>query len=171
MKQKQNSMLESLAQNYNFNIERCGKLPTIDYVYPDYLKDGNTEQFRFSSTLRKELSDRAYIVRNDLKNKKVAYTLNEKILQEVGKIAPRLGIAEQLSGKYNTIYHDPLLFVGLNESDFSAYIVKIVADGNGAWFELTPQEKQGIRENLNKKAEEKPYRTLLQRIFGRQKNK
>jgi hypothetical protein len=169
MKQNKNQTIKSLAKNYSFKIEKPGKLPTIDYVYPDYIKDGNSEAFRFYEGLRKELSDRAEIVRTGLKDKDIAYTLSDSILLEVGEIAPRLGLKELIKNEINSIYscYSPLLFVGINETDFAAYVVKVIPDGDMAWFELTKSETDNIKDNLIKKAEEKPYKTLLQKILGK----
>jgi len=168
MAQKQDHILEALVQNYNFKREKPGKLPTIDYVYPDYTADGNTEAFRFDSGLKSELSDRAKLVRQSLADKQVTYTLDESILLEVGKIAPRLGLKEIIKGEINSVYstYKPLLLIGVNEEDFAAYVIKPVIDGSMAWFELTKDEAQRVRDNLTEKVEAKPYRTLLQKIFG-----
>jgi hypothetical protein len=166
---KQNKTIKSLAKNYSFKIEKAGKLPTIDYVYPDYIQDGNSEAFRFYEGLRKELSTRAEIVRDGLKDKEVAYTLNDSTLLEVGEIAPRLGLKELIKNEINSIYscYSPLLFIGMNEKDFTAYVVKVIPDGDMAWFELTKSETDSIKDNLIKKAEEKPYKSLLERILGK----
>jgi len=167
----QTHMLEALAQNYQFKIEKPGKLPSINYVYPDYTADGNTEAFRFDCDLRRELSDRAESVRQNLEGKKVAYTSDKSTLLEVGKIAPRLGLEEQISREINSVYssYAPLLFIGVDESNFTAYIVKPIIDTSMAWFELTQDETQSVRNMLREKAEAKPYakpdRTWLQRIF------
>jgi len=161
-------MLEALVQNYHFKIAKPERLPTIDYVFPDYTADGNTEVFRFDAGLRRELSDRADIVRRNLAGKTIAYTLDESILLEVGEIAPRLGLKEQISGEINSPYtYVPLLFIGVSEENFVAYVVKPFIDANMVWFELTPDETQKIKENLEEKAAARPYRTLLQRIFGK----
>jgi hypothetical protein len=161
------NMLEALVQNYNFKMEKKGKLPTIDFVYPNFTADGNTEEFRFSYSLEQQLRDRAHLVREGLEGRRVAYTLDETTLLEVGKVAPRLGLEEQISGKINSIYsYAPLLFIGVSQNDFKAYVVKPLVDASMAWFELTEEETAKVKNLLEKKAEEKPYKTLIQRIFG-----
>jgi hypothetical protein len=161
------ALLESLIQNYGFKKPEKGKLPTMDYVYPSYTADGNTEEFRFSEGLRRELGARAGIVKDSFKGKSIAYTFNESMMYEVAKIAPRLGLEEQLSGNMNSIYaYPPLLFVGSNGKDFKAYVVKPVADYSMAWFELTDEEAKKVHENLEKKAEEKPYRSMVDKLLG-----
>ncbi len=166
MTKKEDYMLEALAQNYSFKIKKQSKLPPINYVYPDYTSDGNAEDFRFDSGLRKKLSTRENIIRQNLNGKKIAYTSDKSILLEVGEIAPRLGLKEQISGEVRGSYiYAPLLFVGKNGIGFTAYVVKPIIDASMAWFELTQDETKNIRKNLKEKIEAKPYKTLLQRIF------
>jgi hypothetical protein len=164
-------LIKSLIQNYDFKKSKKGKIPTIDYVYPDYTSDGNTEAFRFSSSLRDELRERASIVISDLKGKEVLWTNNEPLLLEVGNIAPRLGLEEQIIGNLNSIYnYAPLLFIGESSEQRSAYVVKPLINISMAWFELTSGEKGEVWAMLERKAEDKPYRNLMQKVlfgFGR----
>ena len=167
IKMTQDKMLESLVHNYNFKAQKAGKLPTIDYVYPSYTADGNTEDFRFSESLRYELAERAQVVTDSFKGKKVVYTLDESVMLEVADIAPRLGLKEQIKGEINSIYsYSPLLFIASDGKDFKAYVVKPVIDYSMAWFELTEDETKKVKENLEKKADKKPYKTLAQRVMG-----
>lgn len=169
----QKDLFKALIQNYGFKTVKADKLPTVDYVYPDYTADGNTENFRFSSNLRRELRERASVVTTNLHSKEfIAWTHSDAILNEVASIAPRLGIEEQLSGKINSIYYNPILFIGANSSDasISAYTVKPVIDGSMAWFEFAEQERLAVDANLRRKAEEKPYRGLFARLFDRNDN-
>jgi hypothetical protein len=162
----QSKMLDALVQNYQFKLPKKGKLPTINYVYPDFTADGNTESFRFCSNLRSELSARADIVRNNLAEKRVAYTSSEQMLLEVDEIAPRLGLSDQIHGRINSIYsYSPLLFVGVQNDDFSAYVVKPLIDASMAWFELTQDELHHVHNNLQHKVQLKPYRNFMQRLF------
>jgi hypothetical protein len=160
--------LKALVQNYDFKKAEHNKLPTIDFLYPDYTADGNTEAYRFSSTLRAELAERTPLVREAFQGKDLAWTYNDATLQEIDSIAPRLGIDEIISGRINSIYSigAPILFVGASDSSFQAYVVKPIVDGHMAWFEFTSQEKCGVSDLLARKAAEKPYRTWTQRVFG-----
>ena len=165
--QTQNKMLEALVQNYDFKKAKYETLPSVDFVYPNYTADGNSEEFRFSSNLRNELAKRSDVVREDLKGKNLVWTLNEKTMYEIAKIAPRLGLEEQMSGAINSIYsYSPILFVGQNDSDFSTFIVKPLVNTSMAWFELTSKEKNEVRALLEKKAEARPYKTFFQRLFS-----
>lgn len=160
-------VFKALLQNYGFRKPNV-RLPTINFVYPSFTANENIEEFKFSQTLERELREREYIVREDLRNKKVIWTANEDILLESGEIAPRLGIEEQINGKINSIYsYSPLLFLGANENNFSAYVVKPLIDTSMAWFEFTDEERNNLRELFVKKAEERPYRSLIKRILRR----
>ena len=167
--QTKSKMLEALVQNYGFKKAEYAKLPTIDFVYPDFTADGNTESFRFSQSLRAELRSRANIVRENLAGKNLAWTLEEPIMLEVGKVAPRLGIEDQITGKINSIYsYNPLLFTGEYGNEFAAYVVKPVVDASMAWFELTKEEQTELKEILEKKAQMRPYKNLFQKLFSRE---
>jgi len=158
-------VLKALIQNFEFRIERG--LPTVNFVYPDYTADGLTEMFRFDSGLRHQLWERAHRVHDSLGGRQVAHTLSESILLEVDKIVPRLRLGEHIRGKVNVIYpYAPILFVGIGEADFSAFIVRPIVDASMAWFELTQAETDGVRDLLLAKAESKPYRSFLQRVLN-----
>ena len=161
-------ILKSLVQNYNFKEVSSKRLPTINFVYPDFTADGNTEDFRFSSTLRRELREREYLVREALKDKSLVWTNNKSTLEEIDPIAPRLGIGDLISERINSVYsgYAPLLFVGANDKSFESYVVKPVVDGSMAWFELTPKERCSVENLLVQKAEARPYQTFIQRILG-----
>jgi len=160
------NMLEALVQNYGFKKTSYEKLPTIDFLYPDYTANGNSEDFRFFPKLRSELRERSKIVRENLAGKSLVWTLDEQTMLEVDKIVPRLGLDDQISGKINSIYsYSPFLFVGQNEKDFAAYVVKPVIDASMAWFELTNEEQDKVYALLAKKAADKPYRSFIQRLF------
>ena len=163
--QIQEEMIAALIQNYRFKRTIESRLPTIDFVYPDYTGNGNTEAFRFSETLRRELKERADIVREDLKDKSLLWTPNEAVLLEVGKYFPRLGLDEQISGKINSIYtYSPILFVGFGENDFASYVVKPVVDKSMSWFELSAHEKM-IQELCLKEWLKKNHIGLLFKEF------
>lgn len=167
MTPQRHRMLDALVQNYQFKKVKSGRLPTIDYVYSAVVEDGNSEAFRFDGRLRRQLSLRAQGVHESLTDKLVAYTTDENMLLEVGEIAPRLGLREQITGEVNSVYtYAPLLLVGVDVDAFEAYVVKPVVDASMAWFELSDAEREGVHGLLSHKAEEKPYRTLLQRIIG-----
>jgi len=170
-----NETIDALVQSYDFKKVEKGKLPTIDFVYPEKTADGNTEAFRFYPELRAELAEREGVVREGLKGKDVIRTWDDEVLLEVGKIAPRLGLEEQITGKINSIYaYAPLLFVGYKGEEFACYVVKPVIDHSMAWFELTKEEKKGVEEMLVKKAKEKPYQPgrlekVIKMLFGKKK--
>jgi hypothetical protein len=161
------AILAALVQNYRFKRTSNSKLPTIDCVYPSYTSDGNTEAFRFSSDLRGELKERESLVKESLAGKNIIWTTNREILLGAGKLAPRLGLEDQITGKINSIYsYAPILFVGLDSEQFTSYVVKPVIDCSMAWFELTSKETLEVKDYLETKAREKPYRNLIQRIIG-----
>jgi hypothetical protein len=158
-------MLKALIQNYGFKIMKNNKMPTINLVYPSYTADGNTEEFRFSESLCRELSARASIVKTDLSDKLIVWTNDEDTVIGLDKLIPRMRLEEQT--KINSIYsYAPLLVVGAGDESLSAYIVKPIVDGRIAWFELTGEEKGKIEKHLSEKAEARPYRNLIQRIFS-----
>lgn len=161
-----NRLTRALVQNYGFKETSLAKLPTIDYVYPDFTADGNTESFRFSEELRRELAAGATKVKQRLSDKSIVWTNNSETLIEVHPIAPRLGLEDQITRKINSIYsYDPILFIGA-DNDFVAYVVKPVINADMAWFELTASETEGVKKMIEKMAAEKPYRTLFQKILG-----
>ncbi len=162
-----NKVLSSLIQNYSFRRAKESRLPSIDYVYPDFTADGNTEAFRFSENLRAELSQRNNVVRQGLHGRDLTWTTNENVLLEVGKIAPRIGLEEQITGKINSIYsYAPILFLGFSNEDVASYVVKPAITEEMAWFEFSAEEKENVAKLLERMANEKPYRNFLQRIFG-----
>ena len=169
MKQETTQMIEALVHNYAFDRASYEKLPTINFVYPDYTADGNTEAFRFSEELERELNDRANVVREGLDGKTLAWTSDEETMLEVDKIAPRFGLDELISGKINSIYsrYRPFLYVGQDDEEFVAYVVKPLVTAEMAWFELTPEETRALHELLTAKAEERPHRGIIQKLFGR----
>ncbi|GEM_PF-1617458 len=159
------NLVQALLQNSGFKAVK-GNLPTIDFVYPAYTADGLSEAFRFSHTLLNELAEGKGRVVSTVAEKTVVWTAEESLLLQVDPIAPRLRLKEQISGKVNSIYsYAPMLFVGVNDADFVAYVVKPIIDARMAWFELTPEETIGVRSILEKCAEANPYRSPLQR-FG-----
>jgi hypothetical protein len=169
------NLIKALVQNYGFKRTEFNKLPTMDYVYPDFTGNGNTESYRFSAGLRKDLASRSGVVTADLTGKNIAWTSNERVLLDVDKIAPRLGLEDQITGKINSIYaYPPLLFIATgNQADsFTSYVVKPVISGfsggpDMAWFEMTSDEKVKTQELIDKYVTEKPYRSLMQRVFGK----
>lgn len=165
-KEKPKRMLESLVQNHNFRVIDYEKLPSIDFVYPSYTMDGNSEAFRFDESLRYQLSKGEESVRISLRDKKIAFSNEESLLLEVGQISPRLGLKEQLSREINSIYsYKPVLLIGTKNDSFISYVIKPIITYHMAWFELNPQENEEIESILIKKSEEKPYRGFLQRNF------
>ncbi|MDP3882162.1 MAG: hypothetical protein Q8Q31_04780 [Nanoarchaeota archaeon] len=163
-------MVKALVQNQGFKRTDFDKLPTIDFVYPDFTADGLTEEFRFERGLRRQLAERTDLVRDKLRNKEIVWTSDEKVLLEVHPITPRLRLEEQINGNVNTIYnYAPMLFAGFDKSDFGVYVVKPIVNESMAWFELTTDEKIATYGLLMKKAEDRPYRTWTQRLFGGRK--
>lgn len=69
-----NKLLKGLVQNYGFTKTNFSNLLTIDYIYPNYVQDGNNEEFRYSDTLKSELRARAKNVRSSLNDKKIVWT-------------------------------------------------------------------------------------------------
>ena len=124
---------KALVQNCGFKKAKYEKLPTIDFAYPDYTTDGTTEAFRFDAGLRNELRDRATIVRDKLKDKTIIYTLDQPTLYEVEKIAPRLGMEEDRT-KNTLCPYAPLLFTGLDNEEFEAFVVKPLITNQMNWF-------------------------------------
>jgi hypothetical protein len=162
----QKEIISALVQNYGFKHVLYEEMPTIDFVYPDYTADGNTEAFRFNHALRSNLLARAEIVRTQLRDSSIIRTFDINLLLEVGIIAPRLGLEEQITGKINGVYsYAPLLFAGFSERAFNTYVVKPIIDASMAWFELTNDETNNTKELLIRKAQEKPYRNFIQRLF------
>jgi hypothetical protein len=165
-----NEFIDALVQNYGFERKNLGNMPSVDFVYPNFTADGNTESFRFSTDLRTELQARANIVYTELDGKELIWTPRYETLFEVAEIAPRLGIREQLTEAINSVYYEPFLFVGVGEKagqkDIRAYVVKPIVDFNMAWFELTDEEQKKTIGLLEKMAQNKPYKTLMQRLFG-----
>lgn len=158
MKNDENELLKALIQNYDFKQVKVTELPTIDYVYPSNCAFGNSEIFRFDPDLRNELSAGASKVRQTLQVKILAYTFNNSILSAVDKIEPSIGLDDLLSERINSIYaYEPFLFVGLDETNFVAYVVKPIVDGRMAWFELSSATNERVKEYLQTKATEKPY--------------
>ena len=163
----ENQILGALVQNFGFQHPKKGKLPTVDFVYPDYIADGLSEAFRFYESLRQELSERSPLVQKSFEDKEVIYTNNEAVLLEVAEVAPRLRLKEQIKGEVNSIYaYCPLLFVGADptDSEYSIFVVNPIPGSWMAWFELTKEETQKIIELLRLKAKEKPCRNIWQRI-------
>lgn len=163
-----NEVLEALVRNYGFKKAEFQRLPTIDYAYPDYVANGNNEEFRFSPELRYELAQRKGEVTKDLENKSIVWTYDEGTLREIGNIAPRLGLKELIDGEINSIYSfaAPILFVGMEGEALTAYVVKAIPDNRMAWFELTPSEKEEVKNLIKQKAKEKPAKGLVQKLKG-----
>jgi len=107
-------------------------------------------------------------VRRSLEDKKIIATHNKEVLLGIDQIALRLDLREQIT-KYGDLY-DPLLVVGLDkkgtENNFIAYVVIPIMNGQMAWFELTEKENIDVRNYLMELAEEKPYKSLIERIVN-----
>ncbi|MBM3232820.1 hypothetical protein FJZ18_01490 [Candidatus Pacearchaeota archaeon] len=161
--------IDALVQNYRFKrITNRWKLPSVDFVYPSYTADGNSEAFRLSPELRTGLAARAEVVWDGLEDRDTCWTSDEKVLLEVGKVAPRLGIEEQITRKINSVYsYSPLLFAGFGQNEVNAYVVKPIVNGEMAWFELTPDETGKVGGMLERMAQERPYRNIIQRVMGK----
>ncbi|MBP7708566.1 hypothetical protein KA107_02680 [Candidatus Pacearchaeota archaeon] len=169
-----NRFIDALVQNYGFKKTTEARMPTVDYVYPNFTADGNTESFRFSESLRAELKSRRGLVYSALAGKDLAWSYEDSIMREVAGIAPRLGIREQLNKEGNFIYHNPLLFLGVEKTGCPqsaiAYVAKPLVTWDMAWFELTDKELSETRNLLQTLADQKPYRTVMQRIFSTKQN-
>ncbi|MCD6464089.1 hypothetical protein J7L02_01020 [Candidatus Woesearchaeota archaeon] len=171
-------LLESLVKEYGFKkVKNMSKLPTIDFVYPNTIQDGNTESFRFDDVLRMRLAKRSSIVKEQLAGKKIAYTSDEDLLLEVSNIIPRLGLKELINNEINSVYaYKPLVFIAADEKEFVAYVVKPIVDYSMVWFELTPEETQALQQFLTEKAasgksktneEQGSVLTYIKRVFGK----
>lgn len=163
-------LIKALVQNYGFKKTNEARLPTIDYAYPENICDGNSEEFRFSQSLRVELHRGAGHIRCTFVGKDILWTMQEDILDGVDKIAKRLGIEAQISGRINSIYaYSPLLFTGFGKDESVSYVVKPVIDHSFAWFTLTKPENEEVRKFLEERARENPYRGIFQRFLWRGK--
>ena len=177
--QTKQEIVKSLVHNYGFKKTSYDSLPTIDFVYPSHVQECNREDFRFSNEVRRKLASRANIVREDLKNKELIWTNNPQLVMEADSAAPRIGFDAIINGKINSVYslYSPMLLLGFGENgekDFSAYPVKAIPldyriGGQMFWHELKDEESKKLYETLSRKAEEKPYKNLMQmfrELFG-----
>lgn len=161
-------MFKALVQNYQFKEEKKGSHPSVDYIYAPG-SDGTDESFRCDEGLRIHLHKTAKVVKECLDSRRVIYTMEKVLLDEVSDIAPRLSIREEQSGEINTVYsrYSPLLFLATDSADFHPYVVKPIINRVMAWFELGDVEKGLLLKNLAQKADVKPYRFSLSQGVSR----
>lgn len=154
--------LKALVQKCEFKEVEYAKIPTIDFVYPDYTLDTTREDFRFDKRLRNELAEREPIVRAKLKDKNLIWAYNTTI-PDLDKTLPRLDLE-----KITAIYpHDPFLFAAIKNQEFDAYIVRpIICCNQMAWFELTNEETEEVQRLVYQMAEENPVKlTMVEKII------
>lgn len=169
-KQTNHEIMKSLVHNYGFKRTSYGSLPTIDFVYPNFVQDCNREDFRFSSEIRRDLAKGENSVRESLKDKELIWTRDNSLVMLADSTSPRVGLGDIINGKINSVYslYAPMLFLGFGkENDFVAYPVKAIPldyriGGQMFWYQLTEEETTALYETLGKKVEERPYKTLMQ---------
>ncbi len=172
-KQTNQEIVKSLVHKYGFKRTSYDSLPTIDFVYPDFVQDCNREDFRFSHEVRRELAKREGVVRESLRDKELIWSNHPGLVMLADSTAPRVGLGDIINGKINSVYsfYAPMLFLGFGkeENEFVAYPVKAIPlddriGGQMFWHQLTEEETSSLYELLIKKAEERPYKSLIQRI-------
>lgn len=174
-KQTNQEIVQSLVHNYRFKRTNYDSLPTIDFVYPNFVQDCNREDFRFSSEIRRELAKGKSDVQESLRDKEVVWTRDNSLVMLADNVVPRVGLGELINGKINSIYslYAPMLFLGFgkDKNDFVAYPVKAIPldyriGGQMFWYQLTEGETSSLYSDLIGKAEEKPYKTLSDKLMG-----